>query len=324
MEIEPEVAALLSGLHVAAYVLDGSGRLIYLNPAATELTGWRLFEVIGRRGHEIFGGTVACPCEACNGVSIHPPDLTCKAAEGTIRTRNGDHRPVRVGVSELSGPAGKGCQVVVIEDLRRTCPTGTPPAKEPVQNRVTTVQTAWGGLIDSLFDVMPDGISILDPDLTIRRVNRTMTDWYRDRLPLVGRRCYECYQKRIAPCLRCPSLRCLESGRVEREIVAGPADSSVRRIELLSFPLKDAGTGQVHQVVELVRDITASADLEECRHRTAEAARGVRVLCQNLKQGPEPEEGGASPAVSSAWRARMDVLAALCEQVLGNWPDPAE
>jgi hypothetical protein len=27
MEIEPEVATVLSGLHVAAYVLDGSGRV---------------------------------------------------------------------------------------------------------------------------------------------------------------------------------------------------------------------------------------------------------------------------------------------------------
>jgi PAS domain S-box-containing protein len=317
MDLEPRVAMLLSGLHVAAYVLDDGGRLVYLNPAATELTGWRLFEVIGREGHEIFGGTVACPCDSCNGVSIHPPDLMCKAAEGTIRTRSGENRPVRVGVSEWAGPRGAAFKVVMIEDLRRTCPPDRPSGSEAV-GTPPTVQAAWGGLIDSLFDAVPDGISVLDPDLTIRRVNRTMTEWYQDRMPLVGRRCYECYQKRIAPCLRCPSLRCLESGQVEREVVAGPGDSPVRRIELLSFPLKDTDTGKVRQVVEIVRDITAIADLEQCCNRNAEAFERVRALCEGLKSGP-----GGSQTVGAAWRAHLDSLASLCDQILINWLDPS-
>jgi PAS domain S-box-containing protein len=321
MNLEPQVANLLSGLHVAAYVLDDSGRLIYLNPAATELTGWRLFEVTGRQAHEIFGGTVVCPCETCTGPSIHPPDLMCKAAEGTIRTRSGENRPVRVGVSELPSTAGPAYKVVVIEDLRWTCPLETPLDTGPVEKPAPPVQTAWSGLIDSLFDALPDGISVLDPDLTIRRVNRTMNEWYKHRMPLVGRRCYECYQKRIAPCLRCPSLRCLDTGQVEREIVAGPEDSPVRRIELLSFPLKDADTGKVYQVVEVVRDITALADLEQCCSRTAEMTQRVRALCQSLKNNVALKDGSGPSNVSMTWRDQIDSLASICQQFLDQWPD---
>jgi PAS domain-containing protein len=324
MGLDPQVGNLLSSLHVAAYVVDDAGSVVYLNPAATELTGWHLSEVVGRKGNEIFGGSVGCPCDVCNGFSIHPPDLMCKSAEGTIRTRSGENHPVRVGVSELPGPAGTGHKVVVIEDLERTCPTAAPLATQPFQKPMPAVQTDWGILIESLFDAIPDGISVLDPDLTIRRVNRTMTEWYKDRMPLVGRRCYDCYQNRIGPCFRCPSLRCLESGKVEREIVEGPANSAVRRIELISFPLKDAHTGKAFQVVEYVRNITASADLEQCHHRFVAASDQFRELFRDLKAGPAALQGAAPSPASTAWRTHVDSIATRCLQILDNWTDLAD
>jgi PAS domain S-box-containing protein len=315
MEMEPLLEGFLEDLHVAAYSQDGQGRVIYLTPAATRLTGWRQEEVVGRRSHEIFGGTVVCPCEDCRHAGGHGSDPSRRVSEGTIRTRSGALRPVRVGVSSLRDRVGKSTTVVMIEDLVSTCPAKTGPSVgEPSWNRLASATR--DRFIDILFDAIPDGISVLDPDLTVRRVNRTMTTWYRDRMPLVGRRCYDCYQNRIGPCFRCPSLRCLESGRVEREIVAGPTGSGIARIELLSFPVKDPTSGKVEQVVEFVRDITDTVHLENGRRLVGQVTEMARSLRQALEN-----EAGPWAAAPPSWVAQAEALVQWCDRTLAQWPD---
>ncbi len=111
-------------------------------------------------------------------------------------------------------------------------------------------------LLASVFDSIQDGISILNPDLTIRRVNGVMKKWYAKHLPLEGKKCHACYHDKSRPCDPCPTIRCLASGRTEREIVPGLQGSSVQWVELFSFPMKDPTSGRVTGVVEFVRDIT--------------------------------------------------------------------
>ncbi len=322
MKLEPLLEDVLERMHVAAYVQDVQGRVIYLNPAGERLTGWHLTEVIGRRSHDIFGGSVACPCEDCTRLFHEPPVEACKSAEGSIRLRDGSLQPVRVGVSSLPDPAGADKKLVLIENLLSTaCPVDTEARAQAHLHRSPSVLLHCEGFVDSLFDAIPDGISVLDPDLTIRRVNRTMAEWYRDRMPLLGRRCYEAYQKRIGPCDPCPSLRCMETGQIEQEVVEGPKGSPVERILLISFPLKDPQNGKVRQVVEFVRDITAKAGLDECRRCVSDAADRLRDLCRELETGaPAPSSPGAPPG-PAPWRVRADALMTLLDQALRRWPE---
>jgi signal transduction histidine kinase/ActR/RegA family two-component response regulator len=115
--------------------------------------------------------------------------------------------------------------------------------------------------LDDVIESIQDGISVLNPDLTIGHTNSVMTEWYQDQMPLVGKKCYECYQDQSRPCEPCPTLRCLQTGKAEREIVPGPG-SSIDWIELYSFPIKDKETGKLTGVVEFVRDITDRRRLE--------------------------------------------------------------
>ena len=115
--------------------------------------------------------------------------------------------------------------------------------------------------LDDVIESIQDGISVLNPDLTIGHTNSVMTKWYPDQIPLIGKKCYECYQDQSRPCDPCPTLRCLQTGQAEREIVPGPG-SSIDWIELYSFPIKDNVTGKVTGVVEFVRDITDRRRLE--------------------------------------------------------------
>lgn len=113
-----------------------------------------------------------------------------------------------------------------------------------------------------VFDNNPDGISVLDRDLTIMGVNRAMEQWYPDQTPLRGQKCFAAYHGRSDPCVDCPSRRALET----RQSIAGvvpyeTGEGSDGTQELLAFPLFD-DRNTVIGVIEYVRDISRLEDEE--------------------------------------------------------------
>ncbi|HOG76250.1 MAG TPA: PAS domain S-box protein, partial [Candidatus Marinimicrobia bacterium] len=117
--------------------------------------------------------------------------------------------------------------------------------------------------LNSIIDSIQDGISILKPDLTINFTNDVMKKWYAENLPLEGKKCYECYHNANAPCDPCPTLRCIQSGKTEWNIVPGLPGSPIKWIELFSYPIKDPDTDKVTGMAEFVRDITSKKQAEE-------------------------------------------------------------
>lgn len=124
--------------------------------------------------------------------------------------------------------------------------------------------------LENVLYSIQDGISVLDTDLNIVMTNHVMERWYTSNFPLVGKKCYQAYHNSNQPCHPCPSLRCLESGRTEKEIVPGLQGSPVEWIELFSYPLKDPLTGKIEGVVEFVRDITPRKKAEELIQKSLE------------------------------------------------------
>jgi two-component system cell cycle sensor histidine kinase/response regulator CckA len=118
------------------------------------------------------------------------------------------------------------------------------------------------GFLDDVIESIQDGISVLNPDLTIRHTNSVMKEWYKQNLPLLGKKCHICYHNQQTPCDPCPTLRCLQSGQTEREVVPGLPGSPVEWVELFCFPIKDKETGRITGAVEFVRDITMAKRLE--------------------------------------------------------------
>ncbi len=110
-------------------------------------------------------------------------------------------------------------------------------------------------LIESVFDAVQEGISILDADLTIVRVNRIMREWYSHARPLEGKKCYEAYRGRSEPCPACPTVRALNSGEIEREEVPFiRAHGEAGALELFAHPISNE-SGRLTGVVEYARDI---------------------------------------------------------------------
>ena len=133
--------------------------------------------------------------------------------------------------------------------------------------------------LNSIFDNIQDGISVLDTELNILRVNRAMERWYPHEVPLLGKKCFQAYHQRNCPCTVCPSLDTLRTGKKSFAVVplTGPRGASTGSLELYTFPLMDPATDTLVGVIEFVRDISGQV-------RAAEALRESRQTAENIMQ----------------------------------------
>ena len=130
------------------------------------------------------------------------------------------------------------------------------------QKRAESILKENEQFLQSVFHAIQDGISVLDTDLNIVRVNTWIEQMYVHHMPLPGKKCYEAYQNRQSPCPWCPTLETLQTGKTHRAMVPYPSPERPNGwIDLSSFPLKDV-KGNITGVIEYVKDITEQKEAE--------------------------------------------------------------
>ncbi|MCU0723206.1 MAG: PAS domain S-box protein, partial [Planctomycetes bacterium] len=121
-----------------------------------------------------------------------------------------------------------------------------------------------------VFDTIQDGLSVLDRDLNIVRVNRWMERMYAHAAPIAGRKCFAVYHGRTAVCEVCPTVIAVRTGETcTRQVPYTTDRGPVGWLDLTAFPLKDAD-GRVTGVIEHVKDITDRARAEKALRESEE------------------------------------------------------
>jgi len=111
--------------------------------------------------------------------------------------------------------------------------------------------------LQTIFDSIGDGITVLDTDHNVLRVNAWVENVYGGKGQLVGRKCHEVFMDRESPCPWCPCLRALQSGERRSEVMPCPgAARGARWMEISAFPIKDEN-GRATAVIKHMRDITS-------------------------------------------------------------------
>jgi signal transduction histidine kinase len=125
------------------------------------------------------------------------------------------------------------------------------------------------------------GVSLLDRDYNVHWANEVITA----KAPYaVGKKCFEAYRNRTAPCVDCPMPAVLASGKLEHVEVAcrkpaqkmGQAQDyycgdlltmlsseNVGYFQIVIAPIKDGSRSGVRQVVELIQDVSGVKKLEQ-------------------------------------------------------------
>ncbi len=234
---------LAEGARDYIFVIDSDMRVRYVNKFSAEQLGRVPEDVIGKPLNELI-----------------PPKVYAK--------QESDLRKVFESASPLSSEekfdsSGKEAWIRTTLTPLKTS-KGVVYAVMGIGSDITTRKEADKALeekehfLSSVFSSIKDGISVLDKDLNIIRVNPTMEEWYRHMGPIVGKKCYEAYHGRTQRCEICPTCQTLQTGKPAYEVVpkTGPDGEAAGWLDLYSFPLIDNTTGELAGVIEYVRDIS--------------------------------------------------------------------
>lgn len=271
-KIQEDQDAILQSIGDVVILTDVHGRITFMNPVAEKLTGWDAKEAEGKALTEVFRivqAQTGAPAENPVERVIETGGIAGLANHTMLVARDGTACQIAVSGAPVMDAQGRVAGVVLVfRDVTE-------------ESRMREHLRQSEAFLRSVFESIQDGISVLNPDLSIRHTNRVMKEWYAENLPLEGKRCFECYQKADKPCDPCPTLRCLESGSTETDVVPGLPGSNVEWIELFSYPIRNEENGEIRGVVEFVRDITERKKAEEAlrseRQRLADVLEGTRA-----------------------------------------------
>ncbi len=243
-EKEARLSAITTSTQDAIIMIDNSGAVSFWNPAAEKILGYPSDEIVGRNFHKVFAPERFM--EAHRKAfrlfkNTGEGNAVGKTLELETTHKDGHEFPVSLSLSAVQID-GQWNAIGLLRDITEQ------------KKAQSEIQKSRQFMLD-LFESVQDGISVINPDLSIRMTNKTMRDWNSKQCPLDGKKCFEAYHGSETACDPCPTLRCFASGQPEYEVIQLPENRGGKWLEVYAYPLRSTD-GKQEAVIEFIRDIT--------------------------------------------------------------------
>ena len=269
--------SLLENVKLLAVGVDREGRIDYVNPHFSEVSGYAASEIIGKPIPEIVPES-----EREDILQRYRRALAGEIPtyhERVLRKKDGSKRQITWSNVLLRDPQGRA--------------TGTLSLGADITERRQAEQELQRerAQMTSILSSMNTGLALINPDFTVDWVNQTL----RDLLPWgdpVGRRCFSFAENRETPCEGCQAEQAFADGRIhERDLFNAVGN---RWFNVVAIPIRDEH-GKVVQVLESNTDITDRKRAEEELTRALEEIRILkdRLEGENIYLREELQEEGA-------------------------------
>ena len=173
-----------------------------------------------------------------------------------------------------------------------------------------------GKLLSSAFDAICDGITVLDSDLNILLVNKTVEKWHSHALPVIGRKCYEAYHGKSKCCEFCPAERSLKNHSVQHEIMpVVELDGAEGWRDVCAFPVFGQNANLTGAVV-CVREIKGRKEVEDLRKEYRELEKRLHertIEFSKTKKELRAAISGLKKAEKSQKKTRAELELQTCK-----------
>ncbi|MEK7309952.1 MAG: PAS domain S-box protein [Planctomycetota bacterium] len=257
-------SAVLDTVDALVIVLDRQGRIVTFNKTCEDITGYPIKEVFSKYIWEVF----IIPEEIKPVKDVFAKSVGTKFPskfENYWLTKDGSRRLISWSNTTLLDD-DNSVEFVIGTGIDIT-----------ERRQATDSLREQEQFLSGVFSSIQDGISILDNEFNIIRVNAAMERWYSYATPLVGKKCYTAYHGQDTACQICPSRRTIETGQPDYEVVPkrDAQGNVVGWLDLYSFPFIDTKTGKQKGVIEYVRDISSRRLAEQSLKESEETYRTI-------------------------------------------------
>ena len=246
-ESEEKFKILLENAPVGIYYNDFTGKFLYGNKRAEEITGYQRSELIGQSFLKL---KILKTSQLPRAAALLAKN---KMGKGTgpdmfvINCKDGSEKYVEIS-TRIIEVAGEKKVLGMVNDI-----SGRKQAEEKIVNSAKE----WS----ETFDSMADGVSLHSSDFTIVNANRSLSNILnKTREELIGKKYFSIFHDKDKPIAECPMKATLESKREKRAEIFEPKLDKWLSIYTSPIINKD---GQVVKIIHVVRDITKRKQAEK-------------------------------------------------------------
>ena len=251
-ENEKWLFTVLTSIGDAVITTDINGHIMFMNPAAEVLTGWKKEEVSGKALENIFniinektGEKVENPVQKV----LRQGAVVGLANHTVLITRSGTGVPIDDSGAPIKDEKGNILGVVMVfSDIT---------ARRKAEAQLLQSKKDW----EDTFNTITDMITIHDKEFNIIRANKAAEKIL--GLPLLDNikaECFRYYHGTDKPPLSCPSCKCLITGEPSTFELYEPHLNMF--LELRAMPRFDSND-ELIGLIHVARDITERKKIEE-------------------------------------------------------------